>query len=260
LFGSPRFASALFSGLRGMGRVWQAAGTVRAILQPGLVEQAAACGLRSLFVGFETLTPANLQAQHKNHNLSLDYAKAIDKLHNLGIMVNASFVFGLDEDDDSVFDCTVEWAVDQGIETATFHILTPYPGTALYDRMQAEGRLTCHDYNRYDTRHVVFRPARLSPEALEAGYWRAYRQFYAWQAIFEAAGTHPDLGSRLRHLAYTGAWKKAEPLWDWVIRQGWLPNFRLALERVLEGVPGHPSSHPAIQAALTAREEHAGEI
>lgn len=256
LFGSARFGSALFAGMRGMGRVWQAAGTVRSILQTNLVEQAAACGLRSLFVGFETLSPANLERQHKNHNLRLDYTKAIRKLHDLGIMVNASFVFGMDEDDETVFDRTIDWALQQGIETATFHILTPYPGTALHTRMQAEGRLTCRDYNRYDTRHVVFQPRRMSPAALEAGYWRAYRQFYAWPSLLQAAATKPTLGGRLRHLAYSGAWKKTEPLWDWVIRRGWLPWFRPALEQVLDsgrsllrGAP-QPSADVAPAAAL----------
>ena len=132
LFGNPRFARALFDGMRGMGRLWQAAGTVQSVLQPGLLEKAADCGLRSLFVGFETLSPANLEAQHKRQNLHKDYAAAVRRLHDLGIMINASFVFGMDEDDESVFDRTVEWAVNQGIETATFHILTPYPGTALH--------------------------------------------------------------------------------------------------------------------------------
>ncbi len=78
-----------------------------------------------------------------------------------GVMVNASFVFGMDEDDETVFERTVDWAVEQGIETATFHILTPYPGTALYDRMQAQGRITSDNWDLYDTRHVVFQPARM---------------------------------------------------------------------------------------------------
>ena len=88
-------------------------------------------GLRSLFVGFETLSSANLQEQHKYHNLNRDYRLAIQRLRSLGVMVNGSFVYGMDGDDETVFDRTVEWAIDQGIETATFHILTPYPGTAL---------------------------------------------------------------------------------------------------------------------------------
>ncbi len=94
-----------------MGRLWQAAGTVQSVLRPGLLEKAAACGLRSLFVGFETLSAENLKAQHKGQNLNRDYRAAIQRLHELGVMVNASFVFGMDEDDETVFERTVEWAI-----------------------------------------------------------------------------------------------------------------------------------------------------
>ncbi|MBN1975794.1 MAG: B12-binding domain-containing radical SAM protein [Anaerolineae bacterium] len=234
LFGDVRFAEALFDGMRGMGRLWQAAGTVQAVLRPGLLERAVACGLRSLFVGFETLDPANLAAQHKVHNLRRDYDAAARRLHDLGVMINGSFVFGMDEDDQAVFDRTVEWAVEQGIETATFHILTPYPGTALYDRMAAQGRITTYDWDLYDTRHAVFRPAKMTAEALEAGYWRAYREFYRWGSIFRAAWTKASTPGRLRHLAYTGGWKKFEPLWDWVIRAKRVASFLPLLEAVLE--------------------------
>src|SRR6058998_3855246 len=173
LFGAPRFATALFDGMRGMGRLWQAAGTVQAVLRPELLEKAVASGLRSLFVGFETLNPSNLQEQHKYQNLIRDYGTAIRRLHDLGVMVNGSFVFGMDNDDETVFDRTVEWAIEQGIETATFHILTPYPTTALYERMAQQERLLHSKWDLYDTRHVVYRPAKLTPEALETGYWRA---------------------------------------------------------------------------------------
>jgi radical SAM superfamily enzyme YgiQ (UPF0313 family) len=236
LFGDARFAGALFDGMQGMERLWQAAGTVQAVLRPGLLEKAVACGLRSLFVGFETLDPTNLRTQHKVHNLNRDYNAAVRRLHDLGVMINGSFVFGMDEDDEAVFDHTVEWAVMQGIETATFHILTPYPGTVLYDRMTAQGRITTHDWDLYDTRHAVFRPAKMTAEALEAGYWRAYREFYRWRAIFQAAWTKESLPERLRHLAYTSGWKKFEPLWDWVIRAKRVANFLPLLEAVLEGV------------------------
>ena len=239
LFGDAHFAEALFDGMRGMGRVWQAAGTVQAVLLPGLLEKAAACGLRSLFVGFETLDPANLRKQHKLHNLSRDYDAAAHRLHDLGVMVNGSFVFGMDGDDETVFSRTVEWAVKQGVETATFHILTPYPGTPLHTRMEAQGRITTRDWDLYDTRHAVFRPARMTAEALEAGYWRAYREFYRWSAIFRAAWTKKTIPGQLRHLAYTGGWKKLEPLWDWVIRAKRVASFLPLLETVLEGV-GRP--------------------
>ena len=235
LLGKPRFASALFDGMRGLGRVRQAAGTVQAVLQPGLHERAAACGLRSLFVGFETLDPHNLVAQHKSHNLRHLYARAIERMHNLGVMVNASFVFGMDEDDETVFDRTVEWAIAQGIETATFHILTPYPGTRLHKRLSAQGRITTSNWDLYDTRHAVFRPSRMSVEALEAGYRHAYRRFYRWGSILRGAWAKSDWTGRLRHLAYAGGWKKLEPFWDRIIRARHIARTRPMLEAVLAG-------------------------
>jgi len=239
LFGNPRFAAALFDGMKGMGRLWQAAGTVKSVLAPELLEKAVECGLRSLFVGFETLNPANLREQHKYQNLNRDYTEAIRRLRGLGVMINGSFVFGMDGDDDSVFDRTVEWAIEQGIETATFHILTPYPGTALYQRMVAQGRMLDNDWDLFDTRHVVFRPAKMSAESLESGYWRAYRNFYRWAAIFKGARTKEDWTGRLRHISYAGGWKKFEPLWDWVIRAKRAGNMLPALETILSGFGKH---------------------
>ncbi len=161
-------------------------------------------------------------------------------------MINGSFVFGLDDDDETVFDRTVEWAVRQGIETATFHILTPYPGTALHRRLAAEGRILHSRWDLYDTRHAVFRPARLTPEALEAGYWRAYRDFYSWRSIFRAAATHDSPVAALRHFAYTAGWKKCEPLWDFVIRARRLRAGQALLEAVLgSGQQGRPAAGPA---------------
>ncbi|MDX9975006.1 MAG: cobalamin-dependent protein, partial [FCB group bacterium] len=183
LFGNPAFAASLFDGLKSMGKVWQAAGTVKATQNKALLELAAESGLRSLFIGLETLNQANLNGQGKEHNSVPGYERSIRRLHDLGIMVNGSFVFGMDHDRNEVFDRTVEWAVAQGIETATFHILTPYPGTPLHARMSEEGRILHEDWDRYDTRHAVFRPAQLSPEALEAGYWRAYKEFYSFRNI-----------------------------------------------------------------------------
>ena len=236
LFGNPRFAEALFEGMRGMGRVWQAAGTVAAAHNPRLMEKAAESGLRSLFIGFETLNWSNLAAQHKSHNLHHDYAHATSTLHDLGVMINGSFVFGMDGDDAGVFDRTVAWTVRQGIETATFHILTPYPGTPFHARMRDEDRITTADWDLYDTRHAVFKPAKMSAEVLEAGYWKAYRDFYSWPSLVKTAWTKERLPGRLRHLAYTAGWKKFEPLWDMVIRARHVYNFIPLLEAILDGM------------------------
>jgi radical SAM superfamily enzyme YgiQ (UPF0313 family) len=235
LLGNPHFAKSLFNGMAGMGRLWQAAGTVQSILKSGLLEKAVASGLRSLFVGFETLNPTNLVQQHKYQNLNRDYNQAIRRLHDLGVMVNGSFVFGMDDDDESVFDRTVEWAIQQGIETATFHILTPYPGTALHKRIQADGRITTSDWNLYDTRHTVFQPKHLTAEGLESGYWRAYQDFYRWGSIFKSSQAHSKTIDQLRHIAYAGGWKKFESMWDWVIRAKRVTSLLPVLEKVLQG-------------------------
>jgi radical SAM superfamily enzyme YgiQ (UPF0313 family) len=240
LFGDPRFASALFDGMRGMKRLWQAAGTVKSVLAPTLLEKAVESGLRSLFVGFETLNRNNLVEQNKYQNLDRDYSAAIRRLHDNGVMINGSFVFGMDGDDETVFERTVDWAVTQGLETATFHILTPYPGTALHQRMQAQGRMISDDWDLFDTRHVVFKPARMTGEALEEGYWRAYRNFYKWGAIFRGASSKNHLIEKLRHVAYAGGWKKFEPLWDWVIRAKRVTSMLPVLEAVLTGFGFHP--------------------
>ncbi len=244
LFGQPRFAAQLFSGLRGMGRLWQSAGTVSSVLRSGLLEQAVESGLRSLFVGFETLNAANLKAQGKRHNMVQEYESAIRRLHAAGVMVNASFVFGMEEDDESVFERTVAWAVSQGIETATFHILTPYPGTPLFARMVKQGRIRTFDWDLYDTRHAVFTPAGMSSATLEEGYWRAYRDFYRWGSIFQGAWTKDTLKGRLRHLAYAGGWKKFEPLWDWVIRARRVGSLLPVLEGVLDSATGWVARAP----------------
>jgi radical SAM superfamily enzyme YgiQ (UPF0313 family) len=241
LLGAPRFAEALFDGMRGMGRLWQAAGTVNSILRPGLLERAVEAGLRSLFVGFETLNGDNLIEQHKYQNLRRDYGEAIRRLHGLGVMINGSFVFGMDGDDGSVFDRTVSWAIEHGIETATFHILTPYPGTALHTRMRDQGRITSENWDRYDTRHAVFRPAILRPQELEAGYWHAYESFYRWGSIFRGAAAHETMRSRLRHLAYAAGWKKFEPAWDLLIRLRRAGTMLPALEAILTEFGNRPS-------------------
>jgi radical SAM superfamily enzyme YgiQ (UPF0313 family) len=236
LFGDRRFAAALFEGMRGMGRLFQGAATVDSILRGNVVEKAAEAGLRSLFVGFETLAPANLIGSNKHQNLGRDYAAVTRRLHDLGVMINGSFVFGMDEDDEHVFRRTVDWAIDHGITTATFHIQTPYPGTRLFARTEADGRILTRDWDLYDTRHVVYQPARLTPEQLKNGYDWAYREFYRWSSIARASLSHESLKHQAKHFFYATGWKKFEPLWDMMIRAKQLRAMTPVLEGVLSKV------------------------
>jgi radical SAM superfamily enzyme YgiQ (UPF0313 family) len=236
LLGDRRFAEALFAGMKGMGRLFQAAATVDSVLRGDLIERAAEAGLRSIFVGFETLTPGNLARSNKRQNLGRDYKAVTDRLHSLGIMINGSFVFGMDDDGEDVFRRTVDWAIAHGITTATFHVQTPYPGTRLYARMRSEGRIITSDWNLYDTRHVVYRPAQLSPGSLKAGYDWAYREFYRWSSIARASMRHGTLKHQAKHFFYASGWKKFEPVWDLMIRARQLHGVTPLLEAVLRKV------------------------
>jgi hypothetical protein len=195
--------------MRGMNRVFQGASTVDAILRSDLIERAAEAGMRSVFVGLETVNPANLALHAKRQNVARDYAEVIRKVHGLGLMINASFVFGLDDDGPDVFDRTVEWGISQGIETATFHIMTPYRA-----RPCTPGRGGPHHRPRlgaHDTRHVVYRPPRMTRTSC-CRLPAAYHDFYRWAPSSEGRGRPtvpvdaPRLGGR------------SEPLWDVVIR------------------------------------------
>src|SRR6184192_1280019 len=241
LFGNVRFARELFRGMKGMGRVFQGAATVDSILRDDLIEEAAAAGLRSLFVGFETLSSDGLKNAHKRQNLGRDYQEVTRRLDSLGIMINGSFVFGLDGEDSDVFARTVDWAVRSGITTATFHILTPYPGTALYADMQKQNRMVTDNWDLYDTRHVVYRPMGLRPDELKRGYDWAYEAFYRWSSIFKASSAHSTAKHSLKHFFYSTGWKKFERAWNLVIRVKQLSQMRPILEAVLA-----PVNQPAL--------------
>ena len=252
LLGNYRFASALFEGMKGMNRVFQGASTIDAILRGDLIERAADAGLRSVFVGFETLSSSNLSQSNKKQNLGKNYEEAISRLHSLGIMINGSFVFGLDDDDKDVFKKTVNWGVNNGLTTSTYHILTPYPGTRLFQRMKDEQRILHYNWDLYDTRNVVFKTKGLSANELKRGYDWAYRSFYSWSNIWKASWQHDQFKHVIKHFSYAGGWKKFEPLWNFIIKTKGLNKMLPLLEVILSKVDesknqsGRPSPFPAI--------------
>lgn len=250
LLGNQRFAAELFEGMKGMNRVFQGASTVDAILRGDLIEKAAAAGLRSVFIGFETLNENNLLQSNKKQNLGRDYRAAIERLHSLGIMINGSFVFGLDDDDPDVFKRTVDWGVSNGLTTATYHILTPYPGTRLFQQMEADGRILHRQWDKYDTRQVVYKTRGLSAEALKEGYDWAYSSFYSWSNILKASLQHENARHCLKHFAYAGGWKKFEPLWNFIIKTKGLNQMLPLLEAILSRVNNNKKEEPGMFPAI----------
>ncbi len=245
LLGNPRYSRELFSAMRGLGRLFQAAATVDSIIKDDTIEEAVAAGLRSVFMGFESLSSSSLKAARKDHNHIDCYHQAIHKLRALGVRINGSFVFGLDGDEADCFERTVDWAVREGLTTATFHIATPYPGTQYFNSLEAQGRILHKNWDLYDTRHAVFKPLGMTATQLEAGYHRAYDNFYSWRNIAASAHVQHGAQQQLRQLAYSIGWKKAEPLWSFLIRSGTLQLARPLLEGVLNVLK--PTAQPTQQ-------------
>lgn len=179
----PAYARELLQAFKPLGLVWHTAVSADIGKRDDLLDAMAEAGCKSLFIGFESLNAANLKTVNKPQNNVEAYARTIEKVHARGMMVNASVVFGFDDDTPCVFDDTVDWLIGQRAETMTAHILTPYPGTQLHARLKAENRIVDHDLTHYNTSRAVFTPARMTPQELEAGYLRAYRRFYAWTSI-----------------------------------------------------------------------------
>jgi radical SAM superfamily enzyme YgiQ (UPF0313 family) len=169
--GSDRaYLHSLCRALRPLERIWSAAVSLDVTDEPALVREMALAGCTGVFVGLETLRDENLHAAGKRGVSAAEYARRVRIFHDCGIHVNGSFVFGFDHDTPDVFAQTVSWIEENRLECATFHILTPYPGTPLFRRLEREGRLLHRDWDVYDTAHAVFRPRHMSPAELEEGY------------------------------------------------------------------------------------------
>ena len=145
-----------------------------------------------MFVGLESISQASVNEVHKPFNRVSDYSRAIARIHSHGIAVQAGIVFGFDHDTRTIFSETLDFLEAAGVQNATFNILTPFPGTRLFQRLEAEGRILTRDWSKYNGRaDVVFRPRQMSPEELLAGYQHANRRFYSWRSIYRRLSRSP---------------------------------------------------------------------
>ena len=142
-------------------------------------------GCMGLLIGFETLSSDNLAAVGKGFNKPDDYIDVVKKMHDYGIGVDGSFVFGFDNDDEEVFERTADFIIKAKLDVCYFSILTPYPGTRLYTRMVNENRIIDHDWSNYNTNNVVFRPKMMEPEKLLDGFHYVLKEAFSYRSIFQ---------------------------------------------------------------------------
>jgi radical SAM superfamily enzyme YgiQ (UPF0313 family) len=212
----PEYLRQLCRALRPLEKIWSAAVSVDVTDDPSLVREMALAGCTGVFVGLESLESANLADARKKSPPAEDYARRVAMFHDHGIQVNGSFVLGFDHDHPDVFQKTVDWIEEQRLQCATFHILTPYPGTPLFARLQSEGRLLHQDWRLYDTSHVVFRPRHMTPEQLAEGYAWCYRRLFSHRSIWRRRPSRPR--AVLPYLAMSYLYKRSNLLWHVLIR------------------------------------------
>lgn len=179
------YARELFARLADFKIKWFGQASMNIASDPEILKLCKRSGCMGLFIGFESLSEETLRSIGHKPNHPDHYLEAVQKIHDHGIGIDASFVFGFDTDDAGVFDRTLNFVQRAKIEVTYFSILTPYPGTRLFQRLQSEGRLLTTDWTLYDTSHVVYRPKPFTPDQLLDGYYRVLKEAYTLNSIFK---------------------------------------------------------------------------
>lgn len=181
--GIPSYAKRLFNALVPLQVKWFSQASLKIVKDKELLDLAQKSGCKGLFIGFESLSQKSLKAMGKSMNIVRDYRDAVKVIHDHGIGIQGSFIFGNDDDDQSVFSDVLRFIEKTRLEAALFSILTPFPGTKTQSALQRENRIIHYDWDKYDMNHVVFRPKRMTPDQLQDGFDWAYRRLYGYRSM-----------------------------------------------------------------------------
>jgi radical SAM superfamily enzyme YgiQ (UPF0313 family) len=179
------YCSDLFGALIAEKVIWMSQSSLHLTEYPELIKLAYRSGCRLLSIGIESVNQISLEQIEKGWNRPERYSSAFKILRDNGIDVSTEMIIGLDGDDDSVFEKTFRFIIENKISIPRVHIITPIPGTQLFEEMVRENRITSLDFSRYSGGKVNFLPKNLPPEILEQGYWRLYRQLFGWRSILK---------------------------------------------------------------------------
>ena len=183
IFGNRIYARKLFSALRYEGVIWLSQASLNITDDPQLLHLAARSGCKGLFVGLESADCESLTQMNKGFLKPEKFKDAIRRLHDEGISVLGAFVLGNDNEDQSIFKRTLDFAKKIKIDLAQFAILTPYPGTAIYNRLIKEKRIFNFDWTKYDAGNAVFKPLKMTAEKLKEEVDRLWRDFYRFDEM-----------------------------------------------------------------------------
>ena len=221
LIADRQYAVELFTALIPLSLRWYGLATVLLADDAGLLELAQRSGCAGLLMGLESLSTVNLKGNRKGFNSPERYAAVVERLHAHGIALQGCFVFGLDDDRPDVFLRTAQFAVDAGIDLPRFAVVTPFPNTPLFRRLDAEGRILTRNWELYDAQHVVFQPKHMTVQELTAGVEAAGKHAYSYRSIWRRLRATPApwpvrLGTNLGYRFYANNLSRFYNC-DWII-------------------------------------------
>ncbi|GBD98412.1 (Dimethylallyl)adenosine tRNA methylthiotransferase MiaB [bacterium BMS3Abin07] len=182
--GNPAYARDLFNLLKRYPFKWLSQTSIKFAENPELLRLAKESGCYGMFIGFESLSQEALDRINKRFNRVDKYAELIKRIHDHGIGIQGSFIFGYDWDTRNTFEEVVNFTEKTRLDSVLFTILTPFPGTRIFEEMKQQDRLLTTDWSRYDMAHAVFRPQNMTPEELEEMFVTANRRFYSIPSMF----------------------------------------------------------------------------
>jgi radical SAM superfamily enzyme YgiQ (UPF0313 family) len=185
IIGHRRHAFDVFSLLGEFKIRWWGQSSLAIAKRPDLLEACAGSGCLGLFLGFESLDQQLLNDSSKRFNRVGEYLEVVQKIHDAGLGVQGSFIFGLDGEGEGCFDRFLEFAMTAKLDAVLCGILTPFPGTRLARRLEEQGRVLHHDWELFDTQHVVYKPEGMTPQALQEGYHRTMLEVHGEEKVRE---------------------------------------------------------------------------
>jgi radical SAM superfamily enzyme YgiQ (UPF0313 family) len=186
IIGNPKYAKELFKAIKPLNIIWVGQASVSLLVKDDeLIQLAADSGCKALFFGIESVSEEQLKTMRKAFNEIDQMENAFKKIKKMGILIHASMVFGFDNDTKEIFNETVRFLTKNKVSTVSFNVLTPYPGTKIYNDLKKEGRLTTTDWKYYDHNTVVFKPKNMTPYELQMGKINARKKFYTLSSVLE---------------------------------------------------------------------------
>ena len=212
--GDMDYAKGLFRAIAPYRKWWTSQASVHSGRDDEFLELAARSGCKQLFLGLESISQQSMAEVNKGFNRTEEYLRIVERIHSHGIAVQAGIVFGFDHDTPEIFKGTIDFLEKAGVQNATFNILTPFPGTPLFRKMEAEGRILTRDWSKYNSRDdVVYQPKLMSAAELLAGFRYANERFYSLRSAARRLSRSPvQLWWTLPlNLAYGYRWRKSSP-------------------------------------------------